>query len=259
VDLRLNDKVVLVTAASKGIGFAVAERFAREGARVIISSRGGVSLDDAIERIGGNVTKQAADLTQDGSGTKLVERIIDEYGRLDVLVSNTPGPRIVPALETTDDDWEAAYGALLRPAVQLSRRAAQQMCLQGSGSIVFLTSTWVKQPAAGGVLSATMRSGVSALAKQLALELASFGVRVNQVMPGATGTDRMRDIMRAKSVQHATTEDEERAVTVRDIPLGRWAEAVEIADTVAFLASPVSSFSTGVAISIDGGAVRSTL
>jgi 3-oxoacyl-[acyl-carrier protein] reductase len=149
VDLRLNDKVVLVTAASKGIGFAVAERFAREGARVIISSRGGALLDDAIERIGGNVTKQAADLTQDGSGTKLVERIIDQYGRLDILVSNTPGPRIVPALETTDEDWEAAYGALLRPAVQLSRRAAQQMCLQGSGSIVFLTSTWVKQPAVG--------------------------------------------------------------------------------------------------------------
>jgi 3-oxoacyl-[acyl-carrier protein] reductase len=259
VDLRLNDKVVLVTAASKGIGFAVAERFVREGAKVIISSREGASLEGAVERLGGGVTKQAADLSVDGSGTSLVERVIGEHGRLDILVSNTPGPRILPALDTTDQDWEVAYGALLRPAVQLSRRAAQQMCQQGSGSIVFLTSTWVKQPAVGGVLSATMRSGVSALAKQLALELASFGVRVNQVMPGATGTDRMRDIMRAKSVQHATTEEEERAMTVRDIPLGRWADAAEIADTVVFLASPVSSFSTGMALTIDGGAVRSTL
>lgn len=259
MDLRLDGQVVLVTAASKGIGFAVAERFAREGATVIISSREGASLDDAVERIGSGVTKQAADLTEDGSGTSLIERVIAEHGRLDILVSNTPGPRIMPALDTTDEDWEAAYGALLRPAVQLSRRAAKQMCLQGSGSIVFLTSTWVKQPAVGGVLSSTMRSGVSALAKQLALELAPHGVRVNQVMPGATGTARMRDIIRAKSLQHATTEDEERATTVRDIPLGRWAEAAEIADTVAFLASPVSSFSTGIAINIDGGAVRSTL
>ena len=259
MDLRLDGQVVLVTAASKGIGFAVAERFAREGATVIISSREGASLDDAVERIGSGVTKQAADLTEDGSGTSLIERVIAEHGRLDILVSNTPGPRIMPALDTTDEDWEAAYGALLRPAVQLSRRAAKQMCLQGSGSIVFLTSTWVKQPAVGGVLSSTMRSGVSALAKQLALELAPHGVRVNQVMPGATGTARMRDIIRAKSLQHATTEDEERSTTVRDIPLGRWAEAAEIADTVAFLASPVSSFSTGIAINIDGGAVRSTL
>lgn len=259
MDLHLKDKVVLVTAASKGIGFAVAKRFVAEGARVVISSREGANLDRAVKDLGGSASKQAADLTRSGSGTELVERVIAEHGQLDILISNTPGPRIALVLEPTDEDWDAAYAALLRPAVQLSRRAAQQMGEQGSGSIVFLTSTWVKQPAVGGVLSATLRSAVSALSKQLALELAPSGIRVNQVMPGATGTDRMRDIISAKSAQHGTTEEEERAVVVGGIPLGRWAAAAEVADAVVFLASPLSSFSTGVALAVDGGAIRSTL
>lgn len=259
MDLRLTDKVVLVTAASRGIGYAVADRFAREGAIVIISSHDPGSLDDAAKRIGGRATALAADLTEDGAGTALVERVLASKGRLDILVSNTPGPRIAPVLETTDLDWSAAYASLLRPAVQLSLAAARHMSERGDGSIVFLTSTWVKQPAMGGVLSATMRSGVSALSKQLALELGSKGVRVNQVMPGATATDRMRNIMRTKAVQHGTTEDEERAETVRDIPVGRLAEPKEIADAVVFLASPLSSFATGLTVQIDGGAVRSTL
>jgi 3-oxoacyl-[acyl-carrier protein] reductase len=259
MDLQLTDKVVLVTAASRGIGYAVAERFAAEGARVVISSRSATSLKEAATKIGGGATSLVCDLTEDGAGTDLVERVVTRAGRLDILVSNTPGPRIAPALETTDDDWSAAYAALLRPAVQLSLRASRYMCDQGEGSIVFLTSTWVKQPAKGGVLSATMRSGVSALSKQLALELAPAGVRVNQVMPGATSTDRMRDIMRTKAAQHDTTEDEERAETVREIPVGRMAEPGEIANAVVFLASPLSSFTTGLAVYVDGGAVRSTL
>lgn len=259
MDLRLSEKVALVTAASRGIGYAVAERFAREGATVLISSRDARSLNQAAERIGGSVTPIVADLTRDGAGTDLVERVVAHSGRLDILVSNTPGPRIMAALDTTDADWNEAYATVLRPAVQLSIRAGRYMRDRGEGSIVFLTSTWVKQPAKGGVLSTTMRSGVSALSKQLAIELASSGVRVNQVMPGATATDRMRDIMRMKASQRGTTEDDERAETVRDIPTGRLAQPAEIADAVVFLASPLSSFATGLAIQVDGGAVRSTL
>lgn len=266
MELELGSKIALVTAASKGIGYAVAQRLAAEGATVVISSREGTTLRDAEAKLraeapGGldQVTALPADLTAADAATGLVERVIARFGRIDVLVSNTPGPRISPVLDLTDADWDGAYATLLRPAVQLSRAAARDMAGRGSGSIVFITSTWVKQPMAGGGLSASMRSAISSLSKQLATELAPSGVRVNQVMPGATGTGRMRDIAEAKAARNGTTVQEEIDAVIAGIPLGRWAEPAEIADAVVFLASPRASFTTGHALIADGAAVRSTL
>lgn len=266
MELDLTSKIALVTASSKGIGYAVAHRLVAEGATVVISSRAGDTLRAAEEKLraeapGGpdQVTAIPADLLCDGAATTLVDSVIERFGQLDVLVSNTPGPRISPLLDLSDEDWDSAYAALLRPAVQLSRAAARHMTGRGSGSIVFLTSTWVRQPASGGGLSASMRSAISSLSKSLALEVAPAGVRVNQVMPGATATERMLNIASAKAERNGTTVDEENAKVVADIPLGRWAEASEIADSVAFLASPRSSFTTGHSLTLDGGAVRSTL
>jgi NAD(P)-dependent dehydrogenase (short-subunit alcohol dehydrogenase family) len=132
------------------------------------------------------------------------------------------------------------------------------MCAQGSGTIVLLSSTWVRQPAPGGVLSASYRSAAAAFVKTLAGELAPHGVRVVHVMPGATGTDRMQAIVASKAAKNGTTEDDEIAAVVRDIPLGRWAQAHEIADVVAFAASPRAGFMTGSSLVVDGGAVRAT-
>ncbi|CAM5275944.1 SDR family oxidoreductase [Alcaligenes phenolicus] len=262
MELGLNGKVALVTAASKGIGAAIAHTLAHEGATVVASSRNPEAMAQEYQNEKGNqgvILPYAADLSNPVDFSSLVRRVVDDTGRLDVLVVNTPGPRIVPVLDVQDGDWEAAYDLLVRPSVKLAHDAAKQMVLQGGGSIVFITSTWVKQPAHGGVLSAMMRSALSALCKQMALELAPHGVRVNQVMPGATGTARMENILKAKAEKNGSSRDAELEKVVGLIPLGRWAEAQEIADAVAFTVSEKTRFMTGATLQIDGGAIRSTL
>lgn len=254
--LGLEKGVALVTAASRGIGRATAERLASEGMTVVATAR---SVGAEPETIGhGRIVPLTHDLSDGAATAELVDTVIDKYGSLDVLVLNTPGPQIKPALDTTWDDWQAAHELLLRPVVQLAVAAGNRMRTKGTGSIILLSSTWVRQPAAGGVLSASYRSAASAFVKSLATELAPSGVRVNQVLPGATGTDRMQRIVEVKSQNNGTEVDEEIAKVVADIPVGRWAEASEIADTVAFIASPRASFITGASIPVDGGAVRAS-
>ncbi|MFX1760614.1 SDR family oxidoreductase [Rhodococcus sp. As11] len=252
--LGLDKGVALVTAASRGIGRATAERLAMEGMTVVVASR---SVGSEREDLGeGYIVPIEVDLADAEATAALVDTVVDAYGSLEVAVLNTPGPRIVPALDTSWSDWRAAHDLLLRPVVQLGTAAAKQMQKQRRGSIVLMSSTWVRQPAAGGVLSSAYRSAASAFVKTLANEVASEGVRVNQVMPGATGTARMHGIVEMKARNNATAVDDEIAKVVHDIPLGRWAEASEIADTVAFLASPRAAFITGTSLSVDGGAVR---
>jgi NAD(P)-dependent dehydrogenase (short-subunit alcohol dehydrogenase family) len=247
--------VALVTAASRGIGRAVSERLAGEGMTVIAAARTG----GAEERIGDGVVRPVAvDLGDFARTERLVADTVAAERRLDVLVLNTPGPPIRPALETSWEDWQQAHEQLLRPVVTLGTSGARQMKEQGSGAIVLLSSTWVRQPAHGGVLSSSYRSAAAAFVKTLAGELAPHGVRAVQVMPGATGTERMQGIIESKVRANGTSEEQERAAVVRDIPLGRWAEATEIADVVAFLASPRSAFVTGASLQVDGGAVRAT-
>lgn len=261
MDLGLRDKVVLVTAASRGIGLECARAFLGEGATVAINARTEANLASAADQLGSGsrLTCHSADLSDEADTARLLASVERAHRRLDILVLNTGGPIIAPFLDTTLDDWTAAYQSLLRPAVQLAHGAARCMTASGGGSIVFLTSTWVKQPKVGGGLSAAMRSAVSALAKQLALELGPRGVRVNQVLPGATSTERMRAIVHAAAQRNGTSEAAELDKIVAEIPLGRWASPDEIAATVVFLASPRSGFTTGAALQVDGGAVRATL
>lgn len=256
MDLSLDNTVALVTAASRGIGAAVSARLAREGATVVAVSRSGG--DVFVTEASGRIVPWSVDLADADATAGLVDRVVNEFGRIDSVVVNTPGPPLMKVSETTWQTWQDAHDLLLRPAVQLGTAAARVMSESGSGTIVFMTSTWVVQPVEGGVLSAAYRSAVAALSRTLALELAPSGVRVMQVMPGATETDRMRRIVESKSAAHGTSVEEEIQSIADGIPMGRWAQPDEIADVVAFMVSPRSSFMTGSSVVVDGGAVRRT-
>lgn len=254
MDLALNGKVALVTAASRGIGRATAERLATEGATVVAAAR---SQGRDVEEVGsGRIVPLVADLGDEGAADAIVEKVVAEHGGLDVLVANTPGPRLSPALELTWQDWSAAHETLLRPVVEMMTAAGRVMVGQGRGSMVLVSSSWVRQPAPAGVLSAAYRSAQSSFVKSLAGELAPQGVRVNQVLVGATGTERMENILRSKAEANGTDRETELDRVVADIPLGRWGEAHEVGDLIAFLASDRPGFSTGSSFVIDGGAIR---
>jgi len=255
VDLSLEGTVALVTAASRGIGAAVSARLADEGATVVAVSRSG----DVVPHAGkGTIVPWRLDLSDAEATADLVDRVVDEFGALDTLVVNTPGPPLQRVTETSWQTWQESHDLLLRPAVLLGTAAARVMSEAGRGAIAFMTSTWVVQPVETGVLSAAYRSAVAALARTLALELATTGVRVVQVMPGATETERMRRIIEAKSAARGTAIEEEVKAIADGVPIGRWAQPEEIADVVAFLLSPRASFMTGSSVIVDGGAVRRT-
>lgn len=254
MDLRVRDKVVLVTASSRGIGRAVSERLAREGALVVSAAR---TKGRETETVGeGRILPVVAELGEAGAAAALVESVHAEHGRLDILVANTPGPIIKRALDLSWDDWADAHESMLRPVVELMTSAGRLMNTAGSGSMVLVSSTWVRQPSPGGVLSAAYRSAQSSFMKSLATELAPCGVRVNQALVGATATERMEGIVASKAAAHGTSVEDELAEVVRDIPLGRVAEVSEIGDAIAFLASPLPGFATGSSFVIDGGAIR---
>lgn len=252
MDLGLNGKVALVTAASRGIGRAIADRLAAEGATVAVSAR-------KPENLGPGQHAYPVDLSDAAAVERLVPEVLERHGGLDVLVVNTPGPRVAPFLDTTLADWSHAYDQLVRPAVQLASAGARAMVERGGGSILFITSVWVKQVNPGGVLSASMRSAVSALAKQMSQELARHNIRVNQLLPGATATDRMRSMAATRAAADGITEEEAMNQIARGVPLGRWAEPEEVAGAAVYLVSPAAAFITGQALAADGGSIRSVL
>ncbi len=266
MDLKLKDKVVLVTAASRGLGAASARRFAEEGARVAISSRNHERISLAAEAIrrdtGAEVWPIVGDVSKPPEVDQTVKAVIDRWGRLDVLVTNASGPTPGQFQTLKWENWEAAVQLTLLSVVRLCQAALPHLLKNDPpqrGSIVAITSYTVKQPADGLLLSNSLRLGVIGLIKTLANELGPQGIRVNAIAPGWTKTERVDEIMAARAQRNGTTLEQEAAKQIAEIPMGRMGVPAEFADALVWLASPRASFVTGITLPVDGGIIKGSL
>lgn len=264
MDLGLTGKVAIVAASSKGLGRATAVALARDGALVTINGRDADSLartaDEIRAETGGDVIAIAGDMRNADDIEQLVAETVATRGGLDILVCNAGGP---PAgtFESFPDDqaWLDAVNLNLMSTLRLSRAAIPHLQARGWGSITNIVSTSVKQPIPTLILSNTARTGVIGLAKSLALEYAGQNIRVNNVCPGSTRTDRILNMAKARAEKTGQTVDEIIAEDAKAIPMGRVGEPHEFGNVVAFIASPAASYVTGVTITVDGGSTKSTM
>ncbi len=263
MDLGLAGKVALVAAASRGLGRAVAEELAREGAHLVLCARGADALRDTAHAIraatGVTVIEVVADLSDPGGVARVADEALRGFGRVDVLVTNAGGPPAGPFETHSAETWDAAIRLNLTSVVELTRAVLPGMKERRWGRIINVTSIAVKQPVDNLILSNSVRAAVTGFARTLANEVASFGITVNNVMPGYTRTQRVADLAARNATLRGTTEAGERAEWERQIPMGRLGEPPEFAAMVAFLASERASYTTGASIPVDGGWIRGLL
>src|SRR5688500_3646975 len=265
MDLGLSGKTALVAAASKGLGRAIAEEFAREGTKVAMCSREESAITRAAEEIqrktgNKNILPIAADLSTLEGCEVFIDSALGAYGALDILIVNAGGPPPGRFDDLDDAAWHKAVDLTLFSAVRLTRLALPHMRKQKSGSIVYSTSTSVRQPTQylNLILSNAIRAAVHGMLKTLSADVAKEGIRVNAVQPGRIATDRLvqRDTGTAKRL-NATPEAVPQSDEETPIPMGRYGDPAECASAVVLLAAPKASDITGVSLQVDGGMLKS--
>jgi 3-oxoacyl-[acyl-carrier protein] reductase len=263
MELGIQDKVALVAASSSGLGRAVAEELAGEGCKLVMCSRTVRTLEEArtdiFDATGAEVVAVPADLTDPEDVRRLVAAAQSEFGRIDILVTNTGGPPPGPFESHGPEDWEAAVRQNLMSVINLSRAVLPGMKERRWGRILNVTSVAVKQPVDGLILSNSIRAAVTGFAKTLANEVAAYGVTVNNVMPGFHRTERLTQLAEDIAVRSGSDPAEVFAGWEKSIPMGRIGDPSEFAAVVAFLASDRASFMTGSSIAVDGGSIKGML
>lgn len=261
MDLQLKNKVAIVTAASQGLGKAVAFELAKEGARLLIGSRDFEAVQKAVEEIktktGAEVFGMEIDVSQPDTAKMIAEEAQKRFGTVDILVTNSGGPPARSFMELSDQDWYDAIELNLMSVIRLVRHIVPHMKLSSVPRIVNIASAGVKQPIPGLVLSNTLRSGLVALFKSLSEELAGEGILLNTVAPGRIATARVDQLDRIKAEKLGISKEEVEAMELQSIPIGRYGHPEEFARSVVFLASGANTYITGQTLLVDGGMVRS--
>ena len=261
MDLGLKDKVALVAAGSRGLGRAVAEELAAEGASLVLCARDATTLAETTAAIadqtGAHVLGVPCDVTTASQVKQLVASGIDRFGRIDILVTNAGGPPAGRFDQLTQEQWEEATRLTLYSAVHLTREVLPGMKARRWGRILNITSIAVKQPVENLLLSNSLRAAVTGFARTLANEVATEGITVNNILPGYTRTERLEDLAQMMAEKQGISADEFRGRWEAEIPMGRLGEPREFAALAAFLVSERASYITGTSIQIDGGWIRS--
>ncbi len=259
MDLGLKDKVVLVAAASKGLGYGTARALAREGARVSLCSREALDIEQAAttlaQEFGAETLGIACDLTDPAAINSWIDQTVTHWGRVDGLFVNAGGPPAIYFKEISDDQWQSAFELTLMSSVRMIRAAIPYMT--NGGAILVSTSSSVKEPIERLVLSSVMRAGVVALMKTLADELAGDHICVNNLIPGRIDTDRVAHLDQGTADRLGISFDDARARSLKNIPLGRLGTIDEYGQAAAYLLSPAASYITGATLRVDGGQMRS--
>ena len=257
MDLDLNEKVAVVTGSSRGIGLASAAALAREGCRVTICARGAERLAAAADELrllaGDRILPLVADLATTRGVEDVIERTVETFGGLDILVNNVGLARGATITDTSDLEWHEALDQTLFPAIRASRLAVPHMRHRGGGAIVMIASIWGRESGGRMTYNAVKAAEIS-LAKSLAQQLAGDNIRVNSVAPGS--------ILFPGGSWHRRQQDDPAAIAEfvrRELPFGRFGRPEEVGAVVAFLASPRASWISGASVPVDGCQSRSQI
>lgn len=253
-------KTVLVTAASKGIGFSIAEQFLKEGNTVLISSSNSEHLDYAYHKLASRfpdkVQRKLCNLRNRTDVQNFITYLQDASITIDILVNNCGGPQAGYYDAISDDQWDDAYQEIFHTARMLTEAVLPGMKARKWGRIINITSIAVKHYIDNLILSTSMRSALSAYTGILAKQVASFAITANCVAPGYTLTDRITELAEKRAIVAGVTAEEMLTTMAANVPLGRFARPEEIAAVTAFLGSDVAGYITGQTILIDGGLNR---
>jgi 3-oxoacyl-[acyl-carrier protein] reductase len=263
MDLMLKGKVAIVGGASKGLGRASAQALAEEGVNLAICSRSQADLEKAAQEIhtstGVDVLTHPGDLDKHDTIRGLIAATVERFGRLDILVNNSGGPPLAYAHTADEELWATAVQRSLLFFARMSREALPHLKASGSGRIINILASTVYQPIPNLALSGATRMGVIAFAKSLADEVGRDGILVNNVCPGSILSERMLSNVTSRAKELDIPLEEALKERASETAVGRIGEPKELADLVAFLASPRASYITGTTMRVDGGLVRSVM
>ena len=243
MDLGLDGRTAAVAAGSAGLGFGTAKALVEAGVRVVICGRDAAKLDDAVARLGSGASGFACDVSTDAGGREFAERAIDVLGAVDILVANGGGPPPGGFASTPEAEYLPALQKNLLSVVAMCSAVVPGMRERRWGRVLAITSSAVRQPNPGLILSNTARSGVTAFLKTLSREVAADGVTVNTIQPGIHATDRITQL-------YGATPD----VSTLGIPAGFIGDPGDFGRIATFMCSESARFMTGVSLQVDGGA-----
>ncbi|AUC82371.1 SDR family oxidoreductase [Lacinutrix sp. Bg11-31] len=259
MNLNLNNKYALVCGSTAGIGKATAMALAEEGVQVTLIARNEDKLKATLKELPQHRDHNyiVADFSDPSELKYKVSEYVSNHHGFHILVNNTGGPKGGPAFSAHVDEFEAAFTQHLKCNHVLAQAVVPFMKDEKFGRIINVISTSVKQPLDGLGVSNTIRGAVANWSKTLANELGQFGITVNNVLPGATGTDRLAEIIKNKSAKSGNTEEESANTMKSAVPAKRFAKPEELADAITFLASERAAYINGINLPVDGGRTKS--